>query len=73
MKNKIIKKDIEFCKSIDVDGVVIGFLNPDGSVDKETTTEMAKLASPMSVTFHRAFDMSADPEKSLEDIIRLWC
>jgi len=30
-------------------------------------------AGPLGVTFHRAFDMSRDPETALEDIIALGC
>lgn len=52
-------------------GVVIGCLNPDGSVDKEKTKRLIELARPMSVTFHRAIDMSSNLEKAVEDCIEL--
>jgi copper homeostasis protein len=68
-----MKDDVEFCRKAGVDGVVLGILLPDSSVDVQRTRELTKLASPMSVTFHRAFDVAADPLKSLEQIIELGC
>lgn len=68
---EIIKRDIVNCKNIGVDGVVIGFLKPDGSIDKELTKEITKLARPMTVTFHRAFDMCNNPEEALEELIEI--
>lgn len=65
----IIKRDISFCKEIGVDGVVIGFLKPDGNIDVKLTKEIIELSKPMNVTFHRAFDMCKDPERALEEII----
>ncbi len=65
----IIKRDVERCREVPVDGVVIGFLRADGRVDVERTREIVELARPMSVTFHRAFDMSGDPFEALEDLV----
>jgi copper homeostasis protein len=69
----IMKRDIEICKQLKVDGVVLGLLNSDGSVDIKRTKELVDLAQPMSVTFHRAFDCASDPVKSLEDSIHCGC
>lgn len=63
--------DIKVCKETGVDGVVIGILTIDGSVDLERSRYLVELARPMSVTFHRAFDMTADPFMALEDLKRL--
>ncbi len=68
---EVMKRDILFCKEAGVDGVVIGVLNADGTVDTERTGELVNLARPMEITFHRAFDMTADPFRALEDIIGL--
>ena len=56
-----MKRDIVKCKEIGVNGVVFGILLPNGSVDVERTVELAQLASPLQVTFHRAFDVCRDP------------
>jgi copper homeostasis protein len=64
----IIRRDVERCRNSRADGVVIGFLTPEGRVDVERTREIVELARPMSVTFHRAFDMARDPFEALEDL-----
>ena len=66
---EIMKKDILFCKNAGCDGVVLGFLKADGTIDTEKTKLAVALARPMSVTFHRAFDMTRDPLEALEQLI----
>lgn len=70
---KKIIKDIEFCKSIGIDGVVIGAINEDRSIDISKTKKMVDVARPMKVTFHRAFDSCLDLQNNLEDIIKAGC
>ena len=65
----VIKKDIEICKQLGVDGVVCGILLSNGEIDIVRTKELVKFAKPMSFTFHRAFDFTNDPFKALEDVI----
>jgi len=69
----LICRDIEFAKQSGAAGIVCGFLLPDGSIDKEITALIVELASPLSVTFHRAFDVCRDPQQGLEDIIQAGC
>ena len=69
----IMKYDILQCKKIGCDGVVIGLLNADGTIDTIRTSQLVNLAYPMSVTFHRAFDRANDPFKAMEDIINCGC
>ena len=65
--------DISAAKELGVDGLVFGCLNPDGSVDMENMALLMEAAGDTPVTFHRAFDHTADPFKALEDIISLGC
>ena len=65
------KLDIALCKQVGADGVVIGLLHPDGRVDVERMRALVKLARPLSVTCHRAFDVSRDPFEALETLIGL--
>lgn len=66
---EVIRKDMELCGESGAHGVVIGLLNADGTIDIERTSLLADFARPMSVTFHRAFDVCSDPFRALEDII----
>jgi len=69
----IMKTDVQLCKSLGCDGVVIGMLHADGSVDTARCKQLVDLAYPLGVTFHRAFDRTNDPFKALEDIISIGC
>ncbi len=66
---RAMQEDIRIMGKEGVDGVVFGLLTPDGQVDKERTRALVELARPMEVTFHRALDMTSDPERALEDVI----
>jgi copper homeostasis protein len=68
-----MKRHIEICRTVGIDGVVLGILLPNGAIDKMRCSELLKLARPMEVTFHRAFDVAADPVQALEDIIEIGC
>jgi copper homeostasis protein len=65
----IMKFDILKAKEAGADRLVFGLLLPGGLVDIERTRELVELARPMSVTFHRAFDMTPEPFKAIDDII----
>ena len=67
----VMRHDIRVAKELGADGVVIGALTALGQVDRAITQQLIELARPMNVTFHRAFDMTADPLKALEDLIEL--
>jgi len=68
---QVMKEDVRAFKEAGVNGVVFGILTPDGNVDMERSKEIIDLARPLSVTFHRAFDMAKDPYRALEDLIEL--
>jgi copper homeostasis protein len=66
---EIMKRDIDICGENDVNGIVLGILLPDGNIDVERTAKLIEFSRPMSATFHRAFDLTDDPLKSLEAVI----
>ena len=70
---EVMKSDVEICKDLGCEGVVFGILNADGTVDKKRCSILAEIAYPLSITFHRAFDRTADPFKAMEDIIEIGC
>ena len=67
----VMEADVEAAKAEGADGVVIGLLGADATVDAARTRRLIELARPLSVTFHRAFDMAADPFASLETLVGL--
>ena len=64
-----VRRDIAWVKSSGAAGVALGVLHPDGSVDIPRTLELAQFARPLHVTFHRAFDETANLPQALEDVI----
>lgn len=70
---EVMREDIILCRKLNCEGVVIGILKKDGSVDMERCSELIALAGSMQITFHRAFDRCKDMAGSLEDIIQLGC
>ena len=74
--NKDFKKiieDIQFCKNNKINGVVIGALNKDLSINMKQTKKLVEIARPMRVTFHRAFDVIYELENDLNKIIECGC
>jgi copper homeostasis protein len=71
LEQEVVLKDITAARERGADGVVIGALRPDGSVDEEKVAAMTQAAGNASVTFHRAFDVSRNAEESLEALVRL--
>ena len=60
---------IAAAKEIGVDGVVLGVLRSDKTIDVRHTRELIDAAHPLPVTFHRAFDHTKDFRQALEDVI----
>lgn len=70
---QVMLRDVQFCREAGCDGVVIGMLMADGSVDRPRCAKLMEAAYPLGVTFHRAFDRAANPFEALEVIIGLGC
>ena len=68
---EVMKEDIKAFKETGINGIVFGILTPEGDVDVKRSKEIIELARPLAVTFHRAFDMTRDPYKRLEELIKL--
>lgn len=69
----IMMKEVTYCKQMGCNGVVIGLLNTDGTIDKSRTARLVDLAYPLGVTFHRAFDWAINPFEAMEEIISVGC
>lgn len=69
----IMQADVEACKALGCDGVVLGVLTPAGQVDLVATQALVRLAHPLPVTFHRAFDACSVLESALEAVVAAGC
>lgn len=68
---EIMKRDIEECKKLNVNGVVIGALTQDNKIDLENIKELVKLAKPLSITFHMAFDEIKNKKEAIDILVLL--
>ena len=67
---EMMKRSIVEAKQSSVEGVVLGILRNDRRVNIERTRALVEFARPLPVTYHRAFDESADLHQALEDVIQ---
>jgi copper homeostasis protein len=65
----IMRRDIDMCGELGVNGIVIGILRAGGTIDVERSANLVEFARPLQVTFHRAYDMCSDAMQGLEDVI----
>lgn len=70
---EIMLHDIKLFKEYGCDGVVIGLLQADGTIDLSRTAKLVEAAYPLGVTFHRAFDRCLDPFAAMEQLIGIGC
>lgn len=65
---EVMRRDVLMAKQLGAEGVVFGILDADANVDIQRTRALVDLARPLKVTYHRAFDMSADLFRSLQQV-----
>ena len=66
---EVMRHDLLFARATGIDIAVLGILHADRTVDVARTRELIAIAQPMQVTFHRAFDVTADPFTAIEAVI----
>ena len=69
---KGMEYDVRLFSDLGVHGIVIGFLNPDFSIDLATTEKFVKLAKQnnLCITFHRAIDLAKNYKSSVKSFVR---
>lgn len=67
----VAKADARALLSHGADGLVFGFLHPDGTIDEGRTRELLELCGDRPSVFHRAIDVVPDWKRGLEALVRL--
>lgn len=73
-QDKVIEtmiRDIAIARSLGIEGIVLGALTKDGEIHQQHCQRLKQAAGSIKVTFHRAFDLVANPISSLDQIIEL--
>ena len=70
-EKNIMKKEVELFRNAGAEGVVVGALNQDGSIDMDLMKEFMSIAGDMKVVLHRAFDVCKDPKDTLEKMVSI--
>ena len=68
---RVMRRDIAHAKALGADGVVLGLLRADGTVDVERTRPLVEAARPLRVTFHRAIDVARDAGEALDALMAM--
>lgn len=63
-----ILEDVRTVRELGFPGLVTGVLDVDGNVDMPRMEKIMAAAGPLAVTFHRAFDMCANPLNTLNNL-----
>lgn len=68
-----MQHDIALAAQAGMQGVVLGALTPDNTLDIGALTRLIAVAKNdnLQVTFHRAFDALAEPEQAIDSLIEL--
>jgi copper homeostasis protein len=70
-ERELMRHQVAIARALGAGGVVIGGLTPAGDVDEILVAELLRAATPIPVTFHRAFDAAREPQIALERLIAL--
>lgn len=66
-----LDEQVQMFRDEGADGVVVGILNPDGTLNTEQLARFKKSAGNLEIALHRAFDVCRDPMKAMEEVISL--
>lgn len=66
---RAMERDIRDARAAGATAVVVGVITSRGEIDVDATRRLVEMARPMRVTFHRAFDVTRDHQRALEDVI----
>lgn len=66
-----MKREADLAGAAGATGVVFGMLTQSGALDLERSGQFVEYVQPLETTFHRAFDLLADPYQGMHDLIQM--
>jgi len=66
-----MERDVEALLAAGADGIVFGILKDDGEIDLVRTRRLREIASDKQSVFHRAFDVTPDPFRAIDQLVDL--
>ena len=66
-----MERDAEALLASGADGIVFGVLKEDGNVDLKRTRRLREIAGDKQAVFHRAFDVTPDPLRAVDELVSL--
>ena len=67
----VMERDTMLAVEHGADGIVFGVLNQHGTIDEERCRKIRRLIGDRQAVFHRAFDVTPDPFRALEQLVEL--
>ncbi len=67
---KMMVEQIEYCKSVGVDGVVFGCIKENYNLDMSKINFLTEISKPLKVIIHKAIDETPKPLESLQMILK---
>ncbi len=68
---RVMQRDIDLMLAAGVEGIVFGVLHEDGTIDGERCRRLRRQIEGRQAVFHRAFDVTPEPFRALEELIDL--
>lgn len=66
-----IRRDVDDARELGADGVTLGCLRADGTIDVPEMARLVERAGAMAVTFHRAIDVCVDPVLAVAELAEI--
>lgn len=68
---RALEREVHRARGLGLQGIVIGALVADGTIDREAMHRLREEARPLEATFHRAFDRIERQAEALETLVEL--
>lgn len=71
VEKEIMYTDIEMCKNLGANAIVIGALTENKKVDKDFIRNVKEISGNLNITFHMAFDEILDKKSAIDELVEL--